>query len=146
MLAAVFVEVAQVNQGVSDLLLSPDFLSYPHGLVEAGQSFVRLAQERIDQGHFVEAGGLTALLTDLLIDGDRFLVVPQGFLRLIHQAIGDSQGLKQQGLLFLVVHLNGEAEAFIQGIEGGLRVVLHDFDAPDLPQRLDVLGIGLQDF
>src|ERR1700722_5823640 len=122
MVAAVGHEVTHIDQAVSDAALVTDLTPHLQCLLEVAQRVLSFAEQGLRIRHFVQAGSEGTLLAYAPPDRKRFLFIAQGVRRLTQHPVSDRQSVQTSSLLFLVVHLDGDAVSAIQGLKAGLGV------------------------
>jgi len=93
------VEHAAIEQDVAEIFLHPDLAQNLQRLIEIGQSGIGLADGDLIRRQFREVGRQQALHTHFAGDFHRILDALDGFIRLIHQTIGNAESLQNQRLL-----------------------------------------------
>src|SRR6266852_4918849 len=102
MIAAIIVEITQIDERVSEAKLVADFAANLQGLLEVGERVFVFPKRNLNLGDAIDAQRRAALVINSTPDGQRVLVVAQRFIGLVQSFVSDADEVQTGRGLFRV--------------------------------------------
>src|SRR6266849_8571813 len=113
MIAAIIVEITQIDERVSEAKLVADFAANQQGFLEVGERVFVFPKRNLNLGYAIDAQRCAALVINSAPDGQRVLVVAQRLIGLVQSSVSNADEVQAGRGLFLIIDLNRKRVSFV---------------------------------